>query len=190
MDTPQGLRIEFVRPSHLQASADERQKMQRDQDVLFLPARARRLIDEGKPPDDDGMEQLWARFDEFNDSWRSRESKKPVADAVAGIAAAAIILRPDWLRRVEERYKRAVDLIDSIAASPPGAPHYDSPDQLYGQGWDAFQSDVAGTLYSRDPGDRQCRDRLIVAAMGYHYIVVGHLLRALCVPAHLMAARP
>lgn len=183
-ETPQGLQIEFVRPSHLQASADETRKVQRDQDVLFLPPRARRLIDEDKPLGDDGMEQLWARFDEFTDSWRGQDSEKRVADAVAGIAAVAIVLRPDWLKRVDGRYDRAVDLIDSIAASPPEAPDYDSPDQLYDAGWDAFHSEVAGTLGARDPGDRKCRDRMIRAAIGYHHAVVGHLLRA------FMRARP
>jgi hypothetical protein len=177
-ETPQGLQIEFIRPPHLQASADETRKMRRDQDVLFLPTRARRLIDEGKAPGDDGMEQLWARFDEFADSWRRQDGGKRVADAIAGIAAVAVILRPDWLTQVDGRYETAVDLIDSIAASPPEAPDYDSPDQLYSQGWDAFYSDVAGTLYALDPGYRRCRDRAVRAAIGYHYITVGHLLRA------------
>lgn len=96
-DTPQGLQIEFVRPPHLQASPDETRSMERNRDVLFLPTRARKLIDEGKPPDDDGMEQLWARFDDFARNWRNQDDEKRVADAVAGIAAAAIILRPNWL---------------------------------------------------------------------------------------------
>ncbi len=177
-ENPNGMQIEFVRPLHLEASADETLKMQRDQDILFLPTRARRLIDEGKPSGDDEMEKLWVRFDEFADSWRGQEGEKRVTDAVVGIAATAIVLRPDWLMRVDGRYGTAVDLIDSVAASPPEAPGFDSPDQIYDQGWDAFHSDVAGTLYARDPGDRTCRERVIVAATGYHYIVVGRLLRA------------
>ena len=184
-DTSQGRQIEFVRPPHLQASPEETRRMQRNQDVLFLPTRARKLIDEGKPPDDGGMEQLWARFDDFADGWRKPNGKR-VADAVAGIAAVAVILRPDWLRRVDGRFERAVDLIDSIAASPPRAPDYDSPDQMYDQGWDAFHSDVAGTLYARDPANHNCRERAIRAAIGYHHIVVGHLLRGFrrTSPAH------
>lgn len=177
-ETPEGLQIQFVRPQHLQASADETRKMQRNQDVLMLPMRARGLIDEGNPPDDDQMEQLWASLDEFADDLRNQVDGKRVADAVAGIAAVAIILRPDWVKREEGRYESAVNLIDSISASPPTAPDYDSPDQLYSSGWDAFHSDVAGTLFAREPGSQNCRDRVVGAATGYHYIVVGHLLRA------------
>ncbi len=175
--TPQELQIEFVRPPALQASPDEIRTMQRNQDVLFFPTRARKLIDEGKQPDDEEMERFWSRFDEFADSCRKPNGKRD-ADAIAGIVAVAIILRPDWLRRVDRRYETAVDLIDSIAVSPPESPNYDLPDELYSQGWDAFHADVAGTLYARDPGDRKCRDRAVRAAISYHYITVGHLLRS------------
>jgi len=176
-DTPQGCQIQFVRPPHLQASADEARKMQRYQDVLSLPMRARRLIDEGKSPDDESMDQLWARFDELAAQWNAEIVERGVANAVAGMAAAAIVLRPDWLRRVDGRYDNAVELIDSIAESPPSESNW-GPGQVFDMGWDAFHADVAGTLYAREPANELCRRRAFKAANAYQYVAVGHLLRA------------
>lgn len=177
-DTPQGLYIEFVRPAHLRPSDEDTLKMQWEQDVLYLPMRARNLIDERKPPDDEAMENLWARFDEFAASVQEDQKERRCVNAVAGIAAVAIVHRPDWLKREEGRHERAVALIDNIAGSPPAPSGFDSPDQLYDYGWDAFHADVAGTLYAREPEDSASRERVLLAVTGVHYIVVGHLLRA------------
>jgi len=172
--------LAFQMPAHLEPTAHEMEKLNRDLLLTTLPIQCWKLLKEGTPLSEDqipGFLDQAKQLVGFEVTESDIGTLQRLVNAICGTIAVLAVLNRDWLRRNPSAEKWCINTLRHVLENPPAWDQFDIPESVGDFTWEHFACDVAPVFWAETPADETWRRIVVQLAMAKHYGAAGKLMR-------------